>query len=276
MGLWLLCLVPGPLRGGMPMQLLGVVTSEVERGVDAVVPQTVTLAPRLPGYQALAGSELAAAQARSGGLEVQQALIRGADGRPHEPVSLLVSGPIDELGGALKKTGWVRAEAMGTGAAIRSALSILDRVTGLSHVIPYNDTRSPVSPMLLDGHPFVAAFNKNNQNDEDRDHLRVFHTAGTDTASTAPGGRPTWAIAATRDTGLHIHPEALNGWHSVDRSIDRERDQVMANLLASGAVASWRVATGVMSAADRALVDARYTTDHRVYVVELIPAAAPR
>ena len=81
-----------------------------------------------------------------------------------------------------------------------------------------------------------------------------------------------WAVAASRDTGLHVNTAALSGYHSIDPDIDRERDQVMADLLASGGVSSWQVASGQLAPGDVAHVREKYRTDGDVYVVDLTRA----
>jgi len=128
-----------------------------------VLPDHVALAPRLPAYETLDPAALAAARARSPGLTVPQPVIRTPSGGPHEPVNLLVSGSLDALASALERRGWVKAVRLSTGSELRTAVSVVDRVTGLYHVLPVNDPSSPVSAMELDGRPFVAAFDKNDR-----------------------------------------------------------------------------------------------------------------
>ena len=121
----------------------------------------------------------------------------------------------------------------------QTAVTILDRLTGLNRVLNYDDTHTPVSAMYLCGRPPDLVFEKNDHYNLGRDRMRIWDTGRKDAQ-----GRPICAIAATRDTAMGIDFPAKNGWHETDPNIDRERDQVLADLLASGQTQSWSVAKG--------------------------------
>jgi len=249
----------------------------VDKGRDAadyvadmavsVVPDDIRVAPKLPPYPALPAVDRARAAARGLGETSPQPVITGSDRKPHEPVSLYVTGTKEELRSALERSGWKKAHELTKTSAFRTAVSILNRVTHFRRLLDYNYQESPVSDMYLDGRKSVMAFNKHNQYDLSRDHLRVF-----DTGRKAPDGRPIWAIAATRDVAMHLQPRKLAGYHEIDPRIDGERDLVMADLLASGRVREWRITDGRSTPDVKRHIARKYATDGKIYAIDLTSA----
>lgn len=227
------------------------------------LPRHFVESPRLPPYRTLPEGALAAAKARSVGLEAPQPRIVTPSGKPSEPVSLYVTGTRAELAKALERQGWVPASPLTAVSAIQTALSILDRVTGLNRLIPYDDTHSPVSDMYLYGRKPDLVLEKNDHYNLGRDHMRIW-----DTGRKGAGGRPIWAIAATRDVALGIDFPRKNGWHATDPNIDLERNQIMADLLGSGQTRSWSVAKGQLLPGEPPPSD-HYQTDGNVFEVVL-------
>lgn len=251
-------------------QALNVVTAPVRLAAQAVdqevhhfLPDQVTLTANLPAYTALPPGALSAAEARSQGMTVPQPVIRNPQGSPCEPVTLYVTGTQAQLEAALAKQGWKKADNLSLWNGVKSDLTLLDRVTGLSKIFNYNYNSSPMTVMSVNGKKMVMAFDKNDDHHTGRDHLRVFETGKTDAQ-----GRPVWAIAATRDTAIDIKLPSTGKNHQTDNHLDPERDMIMADLLKSG-VKDWNVAQGKMSPADQAHVDKTYQYDGKVYTASL-------
>ncbi|MDB5096600.1 MAG: hypothetical protein JWM80_1021 [Cyanobacteria bacterium RYN_339] len=242
------------------------VLKPVERVVTLpfrMLPDEVTLQPKMPAYQAIPKAELAKAEARSTGATTQQRVIQNKEGNKCEPVVLKVAATQEELTALLEKQGWIKADHLTVWNSTKSSVSMLLKATGLSHLIDYNYQASPMTEMYIDGQLQAMAFNKNNDHHEARDHLRIFDSGKRDAK-----GRPVWEIAATRDVSLQVKIPSFGKGHTTDTAIDAERDLIMSDLL-KGGVANWRVAQGKLSDADAPGVADTYTTDGKVYVVDL-------
>lgn len=240
------------------------VVQEIKEGVDRILPDRFDSVPRMPDYTPLAPAVRAAAEQRSVGKTYVQRPIRNAEGKPHEPVNLVLTGTQAEIVNALEKAGWSQADNIDTLSGLKTAYTMLNKITPVHKLFNYDYDSSPVSDMFLDGKRYVMAFNKNNQHNMGRDHLRVFETGRTDAQ-----GRPIWEVAATRDTGIHIDFKGREGNHETDHHVDPERDMIMADLLSSGEVNEWYAAKGERSPQDDASISADYQTDGKVYLVDL-------
>ncbi len=239
---------------------------EVKEGVDAVLPDRFDSVPRLPEYTKIPPAARAAAELRSQGMSYVQRPIRNDEGKPHEPVNLVMTGTQAEIVNALEKAGWTQADNVDTLSGLKTAYTMLNRITPLHKAFNYDYESSPVSDMFLDGKRYAMAFNKNNTHNMARDHLRVFETGKTDAQ-----GRPIWEVAATRDVGIHIDFKERKGSHEIDHNVDPERDMVLADLLGSGEIADWHIAKGERSPEDDQSLSTKYQTDGKVYLVDLKP-----
>ena len=181
-------------------------------------------------------------------------------------MNLVVTGTRQEVLEALQAGGWTEAAELNAISGLKTAATFLNRVTHFHKVFDWNFEASPVSDMYRNGKLSDMAFNKNNSHNQGRDHLRVFDTGRKDSL-----GRPIWEVAATRDTGLHIDLASRRGGHATDHHVDPERDMVMADLLSGGQVQDWHVARGEMSEPERTALGKEYTTDGKVYLVDLKP-----
>lgn len=243
---------------------------DVVKPVEAVVtapfhllPDHVNFHPKMPAYPKLPAQELAAAQARSQGATTAQRVIQTRAGNKCEPVVLKVAATKEELAKALERQGWVKADDLTIWNNTKATATMLMKATGLSHLVDYNYQASPMTRMFIDGKLQAMAFNKNNDHHEARDHLRIFDSGKRDAQ-----GRPIWEIAATRDVSMDLKFPSLGKGHHTDNALDGERDLIMADLL-KGGVKDWRVAQGKLSDADKPGVERTYTTDGKVYVVDL-------
>ncbi|HEY9856187.1 MAG TPA: LssY C-terminal domain-containing protein [Stenomitos sp.] len=240
------------------------VVAEVKQDVDRLLPDRFDSVPQMPAYTPLPLAEKVAAEQRSVGKTYPQRPITNEAGQPHEPVNLVLTGTKAEIVNALERTGWSQADNVDTLSGLKTAYTMLNKITPVHKVFDYDYESSPVSDMFLDGKRYAMAFNKNNQHNMARDHLRVFDTGKTDAQ-----GRPVWEVAATRDTGIHIDFKDRKGNHETDHHVDPERDMVMADLLASGEVGDWHIAKGERSPEDDRSLSTNYQTDGKVYLVDL-------
>ncbi len=227
---------------------------------SGLVPDRVILNPAMPPYTPLPATERVAAEQRSVGKTYPQRAIQNADGKSHEPITLVVSGSREALVEALTKAGWTQADPVDVISGAKTAL------TTVSKALPgpkYDYEAVPMADMVMDGRPNELAFNKNSDHGITRDHMRIFRTDQVDAH-----GNPVWEIAATRDIALGIAPKDPNTWHEIDKNLDPERDMVMADLLGTGQVKDWHVAKGTPKPEDAAAI-AKYQTDGKVYLVAL-------
>lgn len=240
--------------------------SYVVRGVDALLPDQVTIAPKMPDYTKLDPAERAKAEARSPkDLTYPMPSIRGnTPGAVNEPVALAVSGSKEEILAAMKKAGWTLAENGSLKTTLKKDLAQIVKGLHLPSIgIDYNPQDTEISKAFLHGRPQDMAFNKNDDHHFVRDHIRVWDSGKKDA-----NGKPIWEIAATRDTGTVLHKNLVQG-HHIDSAIDKERDMLMADLLNAGTVKDWQVAQGVAPAEDAAVQAKKYQTDGKVFQVTL-------
>jgi hypothetical protein len=203
-------------------------------------------------------------------------------GNKSDPVNLYLHGSLDQVKQALTQAGWTKARPKTVvnnlrfglfaipGAIERGAVKLFNKLTG-KHV-QLNDSdplyhevnQEPVDDLLFDGKTQVVAFEKDANPLGGRHHLRVFDTGRVDEK-----GQPVWAVAASRDTGLKIDLHRYKTMflnHVVEPNADHERDVLMRDLRAGGAVQS--VQTQVASWSPRN-PSQLHSEDGKVYDVQL-------
>lgn len=231
---------------------------------------------------------VAAARKAGEGQRVSQPFITGdrAGRNSNEPVNFVVTGSLDKLKETLKSQGWKVAPP---GTPIELA-----KMAGKVFLGTDKNTNGPVSPAYIDGKQEVIAFNKNDDFNAARDHMRVYpSTPDPET------GEPRWQIAATRDVAMTIDsPVDLNikkkledGFqlsdlnpfkkpkapsHESEKTVDRERDYIMNDFLASGRIRDWAIVDGERAGgpgkknADGTYdLHTGYSTDGKVYTFRL-------
>lgn len=247
-------------------------------GHAAVTGERTLLPGHLPAYTPLDPQALAAAVEAGKGQKARQPFLQdaGLNGY-HEPVSIYLTGSQDQIRKLLERQGWTQNDPRSLKNYARQFLAVL------THYDKVAD--GPVSPMLLDGKEPEMAFSKNVDYNLGRDHMRVYKT-GTDPKT----GQDVWAIAASRDVAATVtlkKPEThgILPWkwdwqtpgfgHETDPNVDKERDLIMNDLLASGEVADFKAVEGVRKDVSNAKQpDGSYIangkpTDGRVYKVAL-------
>jgi len=151
----------------------------------------------------------------------------GKDGKPGDPLNLVVIGNISEIRDVFKQAGWGEA-------ARKTGKSVWDTVRAVADT--QGSGQAPVSDLYLFGHREDLAFEKGLNTFLKRHHLRLWRTAAT-----TPDGREIWLGAATHDTGLDVHPGVVS--HAINPDLDAERAKVGADLRVTGRVAAEELVT---------------------------------
>ena len=178
----------------------------------------------------------------------------GKDGKPGDPLNLVVVGNISEIRDVFKQAGWGEAER-------KTGKSVWDTVRAVADT--QGSGRAPVSDLYLFGHREDLALEKGLNTFLKRHHLRLWRTAAT-----TPDGREIWLGAATHDTGLDVHPGVVS--HAIDPDLDAERAKVGADLRVTGRVA----AEGLVTRPDPlsqglTATGGTWKTDGRLLVIDL-------
>jgi hypothetical protein len=174
-----------------------------------------------------------------------------------DPINVLLRGERDDLEAAFASAGWVPADrptllhlARGVGAAI------------LASAAPH----APVSHQYYFGRVEDHAFERAGPSARQRHHVRLWQVD--------PAGR-VWSGAANKDIGLLVNPWRGSGTHRIDPAIDRERELLVRELLASGC-ARFEGYTTLSAAASSGtnLAGQPFWTDGRTAVVDLAACQA--
>lgn len=154
--------------------------------------------------------------------------VSSKEGKPGDPLNLVMIGSADQISQAFAKAGWSEAEK-------KTEKSIFDTVVAVIGSQGYG--KAPVSQLYLYGRAEDLAFEKMFNTFNKRHHLRLWRTE----ARTADG-RPIWLGAATHDIGLEpTNTGSIS--HAIDPNLDNERDKVAADLDATGSVSAQQLVT---------------------------------
>jgi hypothetical protein len=180
----------------------------VSRVFPPVVPGTLPA-----GFTTAVGALLANAPQRAS----------SKDGKPGDPLNLVVIGSAGQIVQAFQQAGWSAAEK-------KTSTSIFDTVRAVMDSQGYG--KAPVSELYVYGRAEDLAFEKMFNTFNKRHHLRLWRT---DTRT--PDGREIWLGAATHDIGLEpTNTGSIS--HAIDPNLDDERSKVGADLAVSGSVAA--------------------------------------
>jgi hypothetical protein len=150
------------------------------------------------------------------------------DGKPGDPLNLVVIGSAGQIVQAFQRAGWSAAEK-------KTSTSVFDTVRAVMDSQGYG--KAPVSELYLFGRAEDLAFEKMFNTFNKRDHLRLWRTD-----KRTPDGREIWLGAATHDIGLEpTNTGSIS--HAVDPNLDDERSKVGADLAVGGSAAAERPVT---------------------------------
>jgi hypothetical protein len=180
----------------------------------------------------------------------------GKDGKPGDPLNLIVVGSADEIRRAFREAGWAEAEKL-------SGKSLWETVRAVAANKGYKE--APVSQLYLFGRAEDLAFQKMLNTFAERHHLRLWRSS----AATSQG-REIWLGAATHDVGWDIRPGVVS--HAIEAEIDREREKVGADLSVTGRTTAMRFVTRPNPLLEGlTATGASWKTDGQLLAIELKP-----
>ena len=178
----------------------------------------------------------------------------GKDGKPGDPLNLVIIGKADIIRRVFQQGGWAEAEKL-------TGKSLFETVRAVMANKGYGT--APVSQLYLFGRPEDLAFQKMLNTFAKRHHLRLWRSPAT-----TSDGREIWLGAATHDIGMDIRPGVVS--HAIEPEIDKERDKVGADLAATGKVAAMGLATRPNPLSEGlTATGGSWKTDGRLVVIEL-------
>lgn len=151
----------------------------------------------------------------------------GENGKPGNPLNLVMVGSEQEIRQAFGTAGW-------TEPARKTSKTIWETIRAMAGDAGYD--QAPVSDLYLYGKREELAFQKLLNTFAKRHHLRLWRSPVK-----TSDGREVWLGEATRDKGIDVHPEMIS--HAIDPEIDVERAKVAADLILSGIVSARRLIT---------------------------------
>lgn len=185
--------------------------------------------------------------------------VQGKDGKPGDPINLVIVGSQQEIQRAFQQAGWLEPARASEESIWRSTRAIMGEVA-------YG--QAPVSDLYLFGRREDLAFAKMLNTVAKRHHLRLWR-ADVRTAD----GREIWLAASTHDFGYDIRPGVIS--HAIDPNLDDERAKVGADLAATKLVRAEQLVTrsNPLSTGLTA-TGASWKTDGRLLAIVLNPSAA--
>ncbi len=180
----------------------------------------------------------------------------GKDGKPGDPLNLVIVGSEADIRETFRAAGWdipERETSSSLIATVRAAVS--EQGYG----------KAPVSDLYLYGQRENLAFEKMLNTFTKRHHLRLWRSPVKTAA-----GREIWLGAATHDIGIDIHPGVVS--HAIDPNLDLERAKVGADLILSGRVGGEELVNRPNPLTDGlTATGAPWRTDGRLLAIELRP-----
>ncbi len=178
------------------------------------------------------------------------------EGKPGDPLNLLVVGGAGEIREAFEEARWAEAEKL-TGNSVWETVRAVIANRGYR--------TAPVSQLYLFGRGEDLAFQKMLNTFAERHHLRLWRSGATST-----DGREIWLAAATHDVGWDVRPEQGVVSHAIDPEIDRERDKVGSDLAVTGRVSARRLVTRPNPLSEGlTATGATWKTDGQLLAIEL-------
>jgi hypothetical protein len=157
--------------------------------------------------------------------------VRTGDGMLGDPVNLALNGSRERLVAAMKKAGWVQAEALSFASTLKMVRSTVLRQSYPS---------APVSSLFLFGNKQELAFQQEvGGSTSQRHHVRFWPSPE---GWWLPGGyRADWLAAATFDTAVGFSLFTGQITHRIAEDTDVERDYVVKSLREAGVTSKIQV-----------------------------------
>lgn len=195
--------------------------------------------------------------ARSGGA-LRPMVTATLDGHPGDPINIGIVGSRSALDRAMTAAGWHEADPVTVLSSLRIAVSVV-----FDRAYP----GAPVSPLLYEGQVETVAYEKAAGVSADRrQHVRFW------ARPVLPGSdAPSWLGSVTFDRGVGFSRYTGAVTHDIAPDIDDARKALVADLQATGRVASVRQETGIGPTTDgRNGEGSRYETDGSAAIVVLL------
>lgn len=179
-------------------------------------------------------------------------------GVPDVPINVALVGSPRAVRTAFARAGWVAADPLTPGSALRLALAAL-----LRRRYP----AAPVSPLYLDGRLPDLAVEREGASIAVRDHARLWQTGRT----WGWTGQGLWLASVSHDSRVEVlrrHGAPVGPTHHVSPDLDAARGRLVASLRATGEVArvGMRWGVGPRLAGQDASGD-RFATDGRMALI---------
>lgn len=191
--------------------------TDMQVTLDQALPVGKTYAAAVP--ETLPGNVATAVHALLTGVPQRS---ETADGKPGDPLNLVIIGSQQQITNAFAQAGWIIPRP-------KQNQSILKTVQAVIQDQGYD--AAPISNLYLFARPQDLAFEKVLDTFNMRHHLRLWRSAAK-----TPDGREIWVGAAVHDTGIDIHPGVVS--HATDPNLDEERAKVGADLLDTSLVSA--------------------------------------
>jgi len=153
--------------------------------------------------------------------------VKTKDGKPGDPINLVMIGTEAEIRQAFAKAGWTIPKA-------KNSSSIWRTITAVTGNEGYG--AAPLSDLYLFGRAQDMAYEKTLNTFTMRHHLRLWRSPVA-----APDKTPIWLGATTHDIGFDIHPGVVS--HTTSPHLDNERAKVGADLIVTGMVSAEQLVT---------------------------------
>ncbi|MBS9721408.1 LssY C-terminal domain-containing protein [Tianweitania sp. BSSL-BM11] len=163
------------------------------------------------------------------GLEM---VTRTADGLAGDPLNIGIVGSREDLVTAMTTAGWFPADPV----TLRTSIEIVGSV-----VLDKAYRDAPISPLFYQGRKQDLAFEKAVGRSADRrQHVRFWNVL-----SKGAEGRPVWLGSASFDIGVGLSHYTGAVTHAISPDVDAMRDELSADLAATGHVIEVYEVTGV-------------------------------
>lgn len=153
--------------------------------------------------------------------------VKTKDGKPGDPINLVVIATGSEIRQAFAKAAWTIPKEKNTSSIWRT-------VTAMTGNVGYG--AAPLSDLYLFGRAQDMAYEKTLNTFTMRHHLRLWRSPVS-----TPDGTPIWLGAATHDIGFDIRPGVVS--HATSPHLDNERTKVGADLIPTGMVSAEQLVT---------------------------------
>lgn len=179
-------------------------------------------------------------------------------GRPQEPIHMIIVAKEDDLKSTFNQAGWVQCDRLNLKNLSKLAVkSVLDE--------PY--PQAPGVPSLWDSIPNDLAFEKPTENNSvrERHHVHFWKTPYA-----VEDGRLIWFATAHYDRTVKMTSLVLFPTHSIDPAIDKEREEIKANLEKTGRLEEIKEFQVVDPSLGKNQAGDLFFTDGKAYIFYLI------